>query len=105
MHVFNVDTMQKFTSQAELHAPHLRLLIPPVALPQIMKPCFRGGLLPDFRRLMINAARNGRGMLAKVKRCDLLPAQPRHIRPVYRNISRTPVLTDRTRDKRFLPVG
>src|SRR5947209_9738860 len=92
MHVFNVDTMEKFTSQAEFHTPHLRLTIPSIPLPEIMEPCFRGRLLPDLCGLMIDAARDRRGMLAEIQGSHLLPAQPRYIRPIDHHIDRTPVL-------------
>ena len=37
-------------------------------------------------------------MLAEVECCYLFPAQPRHVRPIYRRVSRTPILSNRTRD-------
>src|SRR5262252_3013976 len=97
--------MQEGTRQAKLDPPHRRRAIPPVALPQIMKPAFRRGLLLDLCRLVIDAAGDRRGMLAEVQRCNLLPAQAHDIRPIDRSLSRTPVLSDCTRDEPVLPVG
>src|ERR1051326_3018036 len=73
MHIFQMGAMQKFASQAKLITPHFRLSIPSIPLPQIMKPHFRGGLLPNFCRLVINAARDRRGMLSEVQSSYLLP--------------------------------
>ena len=44
-------------------------------------------------------------MPPEIKSSNLFPAQPRHIRPIYGNISRTPVLSNCTRDKALLPVS
>src|SRR5712691_8779813 len=52
---FNLDLMQEFALETELHAPHIRDAIPSIPLPQVIEPGLTR-LLFNFYGLVVDAA-------------------------------------------------